>query len=106
DLAVRGGQGRHELGLRPVRVLELVDEDVSIAPGDRVTGGRRLPDEPEGEGDLVAEVDEAVARQEFLVPGVGTRELDLLRSLLGGRAGRIRAAGGRDGGGLRCESRR
>ena len=35
DVAVRLGEGRHERGLRPVRVLELVDEDVAVAPGDQ-----------------------------------------------------------------------
>ena len=54
---------RDELRLRAVRVLELVDQEVSEALSDRLPGGRGAAHEPEGQRDLVAEVDEPVARR-------------------------------------------
>jgi hypothetical protein len=43
------GERRHELRLGTIGVLELVDEDVPEAPGDRFPGGRRCPDEAQRE---------------------------------------------------------
>ena len=79
----------HELRLGPVRVLELVDEDVPEAPGDRRPGRRRLADEPQGERHLVAEVDEPVRRQQVLVSSEGARQLRLPAGILRQRGGAI-----------------
>ena len=79
-----------ELGLGAVGVLELVDEDVPEPPGDLGPGRRRLAHEPQGERDLVAEVDAAVGRHQPLIGGVGARQLVLPPRLLGRRVGRRR----------------
>ena len=71
------GEQPDELRLRPVRVLELVDEDVPEAGLDPLASLGRLADEPERQRDLVAEVDEAVGREQVLVARVGPGELEL-----------------------------
>ena len=85
------GERRDELGLGAVRVLELVDEDVPEATGDRGPGRGRGPHEAQGERDLVAEIDAAVGGQQPLVGGVGSGQLALAAGLLGGGIGRRRA---------------
>ncbi len=91
DVAVPLGERGDQLGLGAVRVLELVDQDVPEAAGDRVARRRRGPHEPERERDLIAEIDAAVGRQQRLVGGIRTRELGLASGLLGGGVGRHRA---------------
>ena len=49
DVAVRLGEQRDELRLGPVRVLELVDEDVPEARCSTSRGRRRLAEEPQRE---------------------------------------------------------
>ena len=71
------GEQPDELRLRPVRVLELVDEDVPEAGLDPLASLGRLADEPERQGDLVAEVDEAAGREQVLVTRIGPGELEL-----------------------------
>ena len=85
------GERRDELRLGPVRVLELVDEDVPEATGDRGPGRGRRPDEPQREGDLVAEVDAAVGGQQPLVAWRRPGQLALAAGLLGRGVGRRRA---------------
>ncbi len=82
------GERSDELGLGPVRVLELVDQDVPEATGDRGPGRRRCPDEAQGECHLVAEIDAAVGGQQPLVRGVGSGQLELPARLLGRGVGR------------------
>ena len=53
----RPGQQLDQLELGVVRVLELVDQDVPIALPLRLEDRRVLPQQPEREPDLVAEVD-------------------------------------------------
>ena len=77
------GKESNKFGLRPIRVLELIDEDVPEAPSDLVPGSRRLADEPEGERDLVAEVDAAVRFKQGLVALVCRRQFSLPARLLG-----------------------
>ena len=89
DVAMRLGEQRHQRRLCPVRVLELVHQHVPESPGDRLSRGRRATDQPKRQGDLVPEIDEAVCRQEFLVPGVGTRQLRLPTSVFRQGLGRI-----------------
>ncbi len=99
DVPVGLGEQGHQLGLRPVRVLELVDEDVAEPAGD--LGARRggAPDEAQGERHLVAEVDAAVGREQLLIRRVGPGELVLPGGLLAPRRGRIGVhLGGRVGG--------
>ena len=89
----------HQLELRVVRVLELVDQDIaepSLVVGEHVGP---LPEEAEREEDLVAEVDEALAHHQVPVRGIGARQLE--------RAGGEIAPLGviRMGGGL-CRERR
>jgi hypothetical protein len=60
---MRLGERGHQLGLRSVRVLELVDEHVSVPPGDLRTRRWRLPDELERQRHLVTEIDEPVGCQ-------------------------------------------
>jgi hypothetical protein len=65
----------HQLELGVVRVLELVDQDV---PEPLLVAGKHvgsLAEEAEREVDLVPEVDEALARHEVPVRGVGARQL-------------------------------
>ena len=82
DVAMRLGEQRHELRLRPVRVLELVDQDVPEAAGDRRPGRRRLAHEAQGERHLVAEIDEPVRGQQVLVAGERPGQLRLPASVL------------------------
>ncbi len=87
------GERRDQLRLRPVGVLELVDQDVAEPAGDRLPGRGGRPDEAQRQRDLVAEVDAAVGRQEPLVGGIGAGELGLASRLLGhGRDTVIRLA--------------
>ena len=64
---------RHELRLRPVRVLELVDEDVPVARLERLARRGRLAQELERQRDLVAEVDRAVLAQQRRCTGRNAR---------------------------------
>ena len=77
------GECRNQLGLGAIRVLELVDEDVSEATGDRVSRGGRRPHEPKCERDLIPEIDAAVGRKQRLVHVIGTCELGLSPGILG-----------------------
>ncbi len=94
-VAVRLREQRHELGLCPVRVLELVHEDVAEASGDRGPNGRRPANEAQSERDLVAEIDEAVLGEQALVGRVRRGELGLASRLLGDGVGRVAIAVGR-----------
>ncbi len=76
------GEELQELKLGVVRVLELVDQDVVEPILHALQDDRVCPQELQDEGDLVAEVDEAVLGEEGLVGGVGLREL-LLVDLFG-----------------------
>ena len=83
---VRLREQRDQLGLGAVRVLELVDKEVSEARRRSRSGARRrLADEAEGERDLVAEVDEPVRREQLLVARVRAGELGLAPAVLRGR---------------------
>ena len=73
---------RHELRLRPVGVLELVDQDVAEAAGDGRARRRGVPHESQGERHLVPEIDEPVGGQQVLIPTERPRELDLPASVL------------------------
>jgi hypothetical protein len=79
---VRLGEDRDELRLGPVRVLELVDEDVAEAGPQLRTRRRGRPDEAQREADLVTEVDEAGRREQLLVAGVGPGQLAVSARLL------------------------
>ena len=96
-VAMSLGEQPDELRLRPVRVLELVDEDVPEAGLDPLASLGRLADEPERECDLVAEVDEAAGREQVLVARVGTSELELparcFRQGLGVHSSRVERGG-------------
>ena len=89
---MRLGHDRHQLRLGAVRVLELIDQHVAEPRLDLGPCLGRLADEPQGERDLVAEVDAPARRQELLVAPVGCRELDLAPGALGedGIAGCLR----------------
>ena len=69
DVAVPRAQRLHELGLRVVRVLELVDHDVVDVAGDRALCRRVLADELLGVEDRVVVVEDA----EAAIPLVETR---------------------------------
>ena len=73
----RRGDQLDELRLGPIGVLEFVDEDIPEAAPDLAPGGGRLAQQPQREGDLVAEVDEAGRGQQRLVARVGAGELEL-----------------------------
>jgi hypothetical protein len=90
---MRGGEQLDELGLGPVRVLELVDEDVSEAAPDLVPGGGRAAQETEGERDLVAEVDEPRRREELLVADERPGQLELAAGRLDGDRCGLRTVG-------------
>ena len=83
------GDQLDQLGLRPVGVLELVDEDVPEAVADLRPGGRRLAQEAQCESHLVAEVDEALGREEGLVAGVGPGQLESPGGRLDRRVGQF-----------------
>ncbi len=85
DIAVVRGQQPDELPLRVVRVLELVHQDVPIPTPLLVEDRRVIPQEPEREADLVAEVEPIAAAHEALVGGVGRRQLGLVGGTLGQR---------------------
>ena len=83
DVPVARAEQLHDLELSPVRILELVDEDVlepSLEPGEHV---RSHAQEPEGVDDLVAEVDRTARRHQLLVLRVRPGQLQLLRRALG-----------------------
>ena len=84
---MRLGEDPHELGLRPVGVLELVDQDVPEAALDLPARGGRIAQETQGDRDLIPEIDEAFGRHQRLVACVGPGQLELPGSLLGGRRG-------------------
>ena len=85
DIAVVRGQQPDELPLRVVRVLELVHQDVPIPTPLLVEDRRVIPQEPEREADLVAEVEAIAAAHEALVGGVRRRQLGLVGGTLGHR---------------------
>ena len=98
-IAVLLGERGDELGLGAVGVLELVDEDVAEAVGDLAPRGRRRPHEPEGQRDLVAEVDAPGRGHQVLIGRVRPRQLGLPAGLLvDGRRRRRRAASRTHGG--------
>ena len=82
---VRLGEQPDELRLGAVRVLELVDQQVPETLRDGLPGGRGAAHEPEGERDLVAEVDEPVLAEQLLVARVRAGELLLVAAFLGAR---------------------
>ena len=88
-VAMRLAEQRHELRLRPVRVLEFVDEDVPVPAGDRRARGGRRANQAERQRDLVAEVDAAVRRHERLVGRVCGGQLGLAPGSFGGRLDRV-----------------
>ena len=98
DVRVPRAEQLHDLELGPVRVLELVDEDVLVLPLEPAEHVRSRAQEPEGVDDLVAEVDGAARAHQLLVLRIGSRELELLggalpqRLVLGRRAGEGRQA--------------
>ena len=71
------GKERDQLGLGPVRVLELVDQDVAVALLQLEPGRRRVAQQPQREADLVAEVDQAGLAEQRLVAGIGPGQLEL-----------------------------
>ncbi len=88
DVAMSLGHQRHQLRLGAIGVLELVDEHVLEPPLDGLAGRRRLAQQPEGQRDLVPEVDRPVRGEQALVAGIGARELGLATGVLGeGRGG-------------------
>ena len=76
------GDQRDELRLRPVGVLELVHEDVPEAALDGLARRGRVAQQPQGERDLVAEVDRPVLGEQRLVAPVGAGELALAARVL------------------------
>ena len=84
-VAVLGGQQLHDLPLRVVRVLELVDQDVPIPRALLVEDGRMLAQEAQREAHLVPEVDPVGRPHQLLVGGVRRRELGLGCGALGQR---------------------
>jgi hypothetical protein len=87
EVSVGLRQQRDELRLRRVRVLELIDKDVAVPPGHFPPGRGRGPKQPQGQGHLVPEVDEAVHRQELLVAAERPGELAEAIRLLECRGG-------------------
>ena len=89
-----GHQELHELPLRVVRVLELVDQDVPIPPPFLVEHRRVLPEQAQRQRHLVPEVEPIVGPHQPLVGLVRRRQLSVVRSAFGqGDVGGI----GRDG---------
>ena len=84
DVPVALGERGDQLRLRAVGVLELVDQDVAEPAGDRAPGGRRRPDQAEGQRHLVAEVDAAVGGEQGLIRAVRARQLGLAPGILAG----------------------
>ena len=76
-VAVPGGQPLHQLELRVVRILELVHQDVLEPPLVDVEHVGPLEQQPQGEDDLIAEVDVALAGHQLLVLRVRGGELHL-----------------------------
>ena len=105
-VAMRLGKQRHELRLGPVRVLELVHEDVPEAARDGRPGRRRLAHESEGQRDLIAEVDEPVRGQQLLVAGKRPRELCLPAPVFRQRRRALRSSepSRRELDGVRCDA--
>ena len=83
------GERRDELGLGPVRVLELVDEDVPEPARDLAPCRGRGADEAQRQRDLVAEVDAAGRGHQVLVGRVGPGQLGLPAGILLGGVGGI-----------------
>ena len=92
DVVVRLGDEPHELPLRMVGVLELVDADVPIPPTDALEHGGVVPQETQGEAHLVAEVDAVRRPHEPLVGVVRRGQLGLVGRALG--QGRVAGSGG------------
>ena len=98
------GKQCHQLGLGPVRVLELVDQDVAIALLQLEPGGRRVAQEPQGQAHLVAEVDQAGLAEQGLVTSVGPGKLELAAGrICRGGGGRALGAPGRRPAGGECQ---
>ena len=95
DVVVAFREQRHEFRLRPVRVLELVDEDVAEPVLDLLARGRRLAQQPQRKVDLVAEIDEPGRVQQLLVARVRAGQLLLAGREVSGhvRSGPIRLRG-------------
>ena len=82
DVVVRLSQKAEQLELRVVRVLELVDEDVAEARAQPRRRGGMLSQQLQREGDLIAEVDHAVAVLDARIRLVGRRELLMRRRVV------------------------
>ena len=82
DVAMALCEDGDQFGLRPVRVLELVDEDVAEPPRDGRSRCRRRANQAQRECDLVAEVDAAAGREKALVRRVGAGQLRLAGGFL------------------------
>ena len=78
-----------QLRLHPVRVLELIDQDVAEAAGDRGPSRCRLAHEAHGERHLVAEVDESVRGQQVLIARERTGQLRLPARVLAASRDRV-----------------
>ena len=80
------GQQPDQLELGVVGVLELVDQDVPIAPhARRSSTARMLAQQAQGQAHLVAEIDPVLRAHQPLVGRVQRRQLRLPRRLLGQR---------------------
>ena len=77
QVAVRRDQALDELELGVVGVLELVDQDVPVALGEPARRPGVVPQDPQGQGDLVAEVDDPRPLLQCRVCDIGRRELGL-----------------------------
>ena len=64
DVPMALREQRDELRLRPVGVLELVDQDVAVAALQRIARRGGLAQQPQRQRDLIPEVDRAVLAQE------------------------------------------
>ena len=86
---MRLGEQRDQLRLRPVRVLELIDQDVPEATGDRGPSRRRLAHEAQRERHLVAEIDESVGGQQVLIASERAGQLRLPAGVLAASRDRV-----------------
>jgi hypothetical protein len=101
---VRLREQRHELRLGPVRVLELVDQDVAEPAGYGRARRRRVAHETQRERHLIPEIDEPVGGQQVLIPTERPRELDLPTSVFRERSSRLGPGASGLSGRRQCES--
>ncbi len=78
-VVMTGAQPLHQLELRVVRVLELVHQDVLESSLVEIEHVRPLEQQPQGQDDLIPEVDVALAGHQLLVLRVRGGQLDLAR---------------------------